>query len=306
MSCAFDEAVTSYSRHYGLILVSEDFHTWKGWGRAQHTVTPGQGCRVTRLCDGSVSRSRAESWWWSLWFRLPTSTASTTEWSLMNAAGSPQRLQWLLGSSAAPLGPRSRTGGGKWNQWCIHTQLQGSAIDAYVVAGASCRHTPSTGCQGRQAGPGPAVSTLAAARVPGYLHALPQLHSLHGCVYGKGGASSNRNQLAVDKCTAGGFSTQVHTQWWGIEAAVVYSHSGLDWLLVRSLGSSRSQAGAGWGENNSGGWRQCMQIPVESTVVVLSVSSMVTAAGVSLERVARNSSRSCHVPASGSPCFSCS
>lgn len=70
----------------------------------------------------------------------------------MNAAGSPQRLQWLLGSSAAPLGPRSRTGGGKWNQWCIHTQLRGSAIDAYVVAGASCRHTPSTGCQGRQAG----------------------------------------------------------------------------------------------------------------------------------------------------------
>ena len=178
MSCAFDKAVTSSSRQYGLILVSEDFHTWKGWGRAEHTVTPGQGCRVTRLCDGIGSGSGAGSWWWSLWFRLPISIASTTEWSLMNTAGSPQRLQWLLGSLAAPLGPRSRTGGGEWNQWCTYTQLWGSAIDAYAVAGASRRHTPSLGCQGRQEGPGPTVSTLAAARVPGCLHVLPWPHSL--------------------------------------------------------------------------------------------------------------------------------
>ena len=60
----------------------------------------------------------------------------------------------------------------------VHTLLQGSAADAYVVSGASRRHTASGGCQGRQQGPGPTVGTLPAARVPGCLHVLLWLHSL--------------------------------------------------------------------------------------------------------------------------------
>lgn len=87
----------------------------------------------------------------SFWLRLLEFIASITLWALESTAGD---LQWHQGCwcpqqlfQVQQLGTRASSGG-SWSQWCAYTWLWGSAASAYVVAGASCRHT----CNGRGQG----------------------------------------------------------------------------------------------------------------------------------------------------------
>jgi len=115
----------------------------------------------------------------SLWLRLLGSIALTTVWSLANAPGCRQWLQGLLVSSLAPPGPVARSWGRQqwWPKLVVCTY---SAVEACVVAGASCTHTCSGGIQGRQQRLGPTVGALAVAGALVVDGITMTAHSHHG------------------------------------------------------------------------------------------------------------------------------
>ena len=227
----------------------------------------------------------------------------------MNAAGSPQRLQWLWGSLAAPLGPRSRTGGGEWNQWCTHTQLWGSAIDAYVVAGASHRHIGALGARAGRKGQGP---LWASRQLQGSLDVCMFSHGrsvFPGCVYSKGGAPVTGIKLAVDKCTAGGaIPKYIHSDraprllpcthaeawtccWWG------------PWALA---GASAGQAGEKTGRDSVADVSECKYLWSPWWLCCLLVSSVVKLLEYLCSRWLGTTVAPAMCLLLGAPAFSCS